>query len=1298
MTRIVIGAAESVSSVTVSTAGSGYSTAPTVTISGGGGGTGALATATLGSSVLAGFTLTANGSGYSSAPAVTLSGGGATTAGTATAALGTVITGISVNGGGTGYNTAPTISFSGGGGSGATAVATVSAGVVTSVTVTNGGSGYTSAPTIAFNVVSGGSGASATATFSVTSLTLSTSGAGYTSAPTVTISGGGGTGAAATAIFGSPVSSITVSNGGSGYTSTPTVTLTGGGGSGATATAVRGTTGQSFANPNEAYGASGTTIYITALGTGTFPAAGWGYNFFVNGVSIGTTTGIPGGTSTTAPWTPPQPGSYSITAQATGIGDPVISLPVRYFATGTAITSPVNGSIVPTGSSVVVEATATPQPLGNGQNAFVQRIDFFADGSTTAFASDTTAPYSSIYTPSTAGSHTIEAKAYDNLGNQISANGTATRSLTVVTPVGTAPTSTISTPQNNSTVAVPISAVTVSVDANSPSGRVTRVELYIDGALFGSDTSFPYSFSWLPTVVGTYRLVALTYDDVGNVVASSTNSVRVAAPPTVAITKPSSNGTVTGGSPTQLSATASTATAGATISSVQFFVDSTFVGETKVAESGNTYTITATLAQKKDADGNVVASSATALAVDSAGLSTTSVGVSFNVTAGGGGAPVVIGAAPTISITAPTNGAVLFVNSAVTLAVTAADSDGHPTSVDFIVDGKTVGTDLTYPYTGSWTPTSLGTYTITARVTDDKGNAVTSAEVNVLVSDPASNSNSDVAAVYTGTYSGLSGGIESGQFALVTVGSKTAAFMAYSTTPPYKTYSYAGGTVSGTSVSFSSSSAQGSLSASAISSGVSGTFDGTRLLLIGQIGVSGSTTVAAGYYQGSLSGRIGSRLVGIVSANGVIFVSGTDTNFSDVGSGTVSDSGSFRFTTNAGNTFSGTVNPTSGLMTGSISGATSASFTGALATGGTYSDGVLKGLSTRGFVGTGANVMIAGFIVNGTVAKQIVVRGMGPSLASAGVSGVLADPTLAIFNSANVSIASNNDWNDTPANRALMAGVGLAAPGSARESFAVATLAPGAYTVQLSGVSSGTGVGLVEIYDTDTVSPFTSRKVAAISTRGFVNSGDGSLIAGFIVNGTSPKKLLIEAVGPSLSGVSGLLADPVLQIIRNGTVIRENDNWEVGNDSKLVIDAASRSGATPLAAGGKDAAILINLQPGVYTAVASGAAGSTGIALINVYEVPYLPRVFTEHGALMAGTVLNSPRAVQMSLYLVKAFIRMREALTANAVVLQRLSEIDRKLLEHDVVLRDVYEKLRPLLDPPPPPPKPKIGFNRSEP
>ena len=90
-------------------------------------------------------------------------------------------------------------------------------------------------------------------------------------------------------------------------------------------------------------------------------------------------------------------------------------------------------------------------------------------------------------------------------------------------------------------------------------------------------------------------------------------------------------------------------------------------------------------------------------------------------------------------------------------------------------------------------------------------------------------------------------------------------------------------------------------------------------------------------------------------------------------------------------------------------------------------------------------------------------------------------------------------------------------------------------------------------------------------------------------------------------------------------------------------------------------------------------------------------RAFTEHGALMVSTVLNSPRAVAMSVYIIRAFVKMREDLAANAAILKRLAEIDKTLLVHDSALRDIYQKLRPLLDPPPPPPKPEIGFHVKE-
>jgi hypothetical protein len=93
----------------------------------------------------------------------------------------------------------------------------------------------------------------------------------------------------------------------------------------------------------------------------------------------------------------------------------------------------------------------------------------------------------------------------------------------------------------------------------------------------------------------------------------------------------------------------------------------------------------------------------------------------------------------------------------------------------------------------------------------------------------------------------------------------------------------------------------------------------------------------------------------------------------------------------------------------------------------------------------------------------------------------------------------------------------------------------------------------------------------------------------------------------------------------------------------------------------------------------------------------YFPIAFTEHGALMAANILNSPRAVAMSVYVIRAFVKMREHLAANAAILKRLAEIDKTLLVHDAALRDVYQKLRPLLEPPPVPPKPQIGFHVKE-
>jgi len=276
------------------------------------------------------------------------------------------------------------------------------------------------------------------------------------------------------------------------------------------------------------------------------------------------------------------------------------------------------------------------------------------------------------------------------------------------------------------------------------------------------------------------------------------------------------------------------------------------------------------------------------------------------------------------------------------------------------------------------------------------------------------------------------------------------------------------------------------------------------------------------------------------------------------------------------------------------------------------SDGVLLGLSTRGWVGTGDDLMITGFWVEGSDPKQVVLRGMGPSMAAQGVSGTVADPRLDLYQSDGVGgstlLASNDNWENTPANVDLMNAIGLPIPTSNLESVLALNLDPGVYTAHLSGTGNGTGVGLLEAYDADSVLAPDLPKLAAISTRGVVRTDDEVLIGGFIITGTEPKLVLVQAVGPSLegSGVTGLLDEPRVEIVRGSdqAIVGENDDWEVGNDIADVMAARARAGATPLTTGSRDAAILIYLPPGLYTAVASGANGSTGVALMNIYEVP----------------------------------------------------------------------------------------------
>jgi sugar lactone lactonase YvrE len=264
----------------------------------------------------------------------------------------------------------------------------------------------------------------------------------------------------------------------------------------------------------------------------------------------------------------------------------------------------------------------------------------------------------------------------------------------------------------------------------------------------------------------------------------------------------------------------------------------------------------------------------------------------------------------------------------------------------------------------------------------------------------------------------------------------------------------------------------------------------------------------------------------------------------------------------------------------------------------------LTNISTRASVQTGDRVLIAGFILTGTDPKQVIVRGLGPTLGQPpfNVPNVLADPTLDLRDSTSSSIATNDNWQTAAnANQIPTSPVDYRPPNSL-ESAILRTLQPGAYTAIMSGKNSTTGNGLVEVYDlaTSTFSQLTN-----VSTRGFVGTGDNRMIGGFITSGgNGSTQVVVRGLGPTLtqSGVSGALADPVLTLLdHNGNIVGSNNNWRTTQQPE--IQAASCNGFTCAPPNDLEAAILATVPTGNYTAILEGNGGGTGIGLVEVYKV-----------------------------------------------------------------------------------------------
>jgi hypothetical protein len=261
------------------------------------------------------------------------------------------------------------------------------------------------------------------------------------------------------------------------------------------------------------------------------------------------------------------------------------------------------------------------------------------------------------------------------------------------------------------------------------------------------------------------------------------------------------------------------------------------------------------------------------------------------------------------------------------------------------------------------------------------------------------------------------------------------------------------------------------------------------------------------------------------------------------------------------------------------------------------SDSVLLNSSTRLHTGRGDDVLIGGFILAGPAKKDVVLRGLGPSLRinASPIAGTLQDPSIELRKSDGTILAGNDNWKDAQPTEIQDTGL---APMDDRESAISISLDPGNYTVVLSGKGATTGIALVEAYDIDQAA---AARLLNISTRGHVQTGDNVMIGGIILGGADYARVIFRAMGPSLSvngvPVSRTLADPTLELHDgNGVTIAFNDDWK--DNQQAEIDAGSLAPADD-----REAVVIANFPPGQYTAIVRGKDNTAGLALVEAYKL-----------------------------------------------------------------------------------------------
>jgi hypothetical protein len=375
---------------------------------------------------------------------------------------------------------------------------------------------------------------------------------------------------------------------------------------------------------------------------------------------------------------------------------------------------------------------------------------------------------------------------------------------------------------------------------------------------------------------------------------------------------------------------------------------------------------------------------------------------------------------------------------------------------------------------------------------------------------------------------------------------------------------------------------------------------------------AGSSSFTPSFYNAYAVGGIDGSTCVIVGASGrALFVTATPSTL-DSFSTTLGSDGKISTTLVGGAQIALTLDSSKQTLSGTLTQPASATvLTLRARADGATSVSRLVNISTRAYCGTGDDVAIGGFVIAGTGTKRVLIRAVGPTLATKGIasSEVLGDPTIDLHQGSHV-IASNDNWPDN-ANAADIPVVGnqigavSLAPSDTTSAALLMSLSPGAYTFVVNGKNATSGIVLIEVYDADAAN--TDARFVNISSRAYATTGDAVAIGGFVISGTGPKRVLLRGVGPTLGAFgindSSLLADPQIELHHGPLIAATSDDAYDSIAWPDIVATGARIGATPIVSfDTKSSALLLYLDPGVYSFVSSGKSGGSGIVLVEVYD------------------------------------------------------------------------------------------------